>query len=116
MVPFGDITPINPMFLARLKAGWHEFLSNQLAVGIITLGFFGIGSTFGWKAFVALRHGLHLNDVVTWYGRGNGNMYQYYLSTLIIYSACWLLGGLGLLLTAWMHNRFRSNLKQSIRR
>ena len=95
-----------------MKSGWHEFLGDWFYVGIVALGLFGMGSTFGWKAVVAFRHGLHLNDIVTWYGRGNGNMFQYYLSTLIIYSACWFATCLGLLLIAWVYNKPGSAPKQ----
>ncbi len=79
---------------------------------VLALSFWGLGSTFDVRAFLALRHGLHLNGVVTWYGRGDGNVQQYYLSTLIIYSLLWCLGGLGLLLAGWIHNRPRSASQQ----
>ena len=91
--------------LTRLKSSLHDFLSSWLCVGVVAFAFFGMGTTFGWRAFVAVRQNFQLDDVVTWYGRGNGNIYQYYLSTLIVYSLLWLAGGLVLLLSSWVCNR-----------
>ena len=72
---------IQTMFLMRLKSNLQEFFSNWLYVWVFAAGFFAFGISFGWKAFIALKHNVGLNEVVAWYGRGNGNIQQYYLST-----------------------------------
>ena len=95
------------MFLTRLKSNIQEFLSNWLYVWVVAVGFFALASLFGWKAYIALEHNVGFNDVVTWYGRGNGNIQQYYLSELIIYSILWFLAGMGVLLGGWIYNRSR---------
>ncbi len=100
------------MYLQRLKSNAKEFLSNWLYIGLFAACFFAMGSLFGWKAYVALKHNIGLNEVVTWYGGRNGHILQYYLSTLIVYSILWLLAGAGLLLAGWIHNRLRPGLKQ----
>ena len=95
------------MMLTQFKSSLQEFLSNWFYVWLIAVGFFAMESLFGWKACVALKHNVGLNEVVTWYGRGNGNIIQYYLSTLIIFSILWFLGGVGLILAGWIYNRSR---------
>lgn len=101
--------------MTRFKSNLQEFFGNWLYVGLIAAGFFAMGISFGWKAFVAFKHNVGMNEVVTWYGRGNGNIIQYYLSTLIIVSILWLLGGLGLILAGWVCHRLRSaSRRQSV--
>ena len=100
------------MFITRIKSSLHEFLSDWSYVWAFAILCFAMSTTFGWKAIVALRHNLQLNDVVVWYGRGNGNIQQYYLSTLIVYSLLWLSGGLILLLSARIYSRTLRKNKQ----
>lgn len=93
------------MILAQMKLNFYSFLSDWLCVLVVAAGFFLMGATFGGRAIVGLQHNLQLGDVVTWYGRGNGSIQQYYLSTLIIYSTLWLLGGVVILFAKWLYNR-----------
>jgi len=95
------------MFLTHLKSNLSKFLGNRLFVWVIAISFFAYAFAFGWRAYIALKHNVGLNEVVTWYGRGYGNLQQYHLSTLIFYSSLWFLGGLGLLLASWIYNRRR---------
>jgi len=92
------------MFLTRLKSNLSEFLGNWLSVWVIAISFFAYAFAFGWRAYIAFMHNVGLNEIVTWYGRGYGNLQQYYLSTLICYSSLWFLGGIGLLLASWIYN------------
>ena len=88
-----------------MKNSLHSLLEDWLYVWVLASLCFAMGLTFGGRAVIALRHNLQLNDVVTWYGRGNGSIQQYYLSTLITYSLLWIAGGGICLLAGWVYNR-----------
>lgn len=95
-----------------MKINLHSLLENWLYIWVLALCCFGMGLTFGGRAVVALRHNLRPSDVVVWYGRGNGSIQQYYLSTLIAYSIFWIAGGVICLLAGWVYSR--KKLKQKL--
>lgn len=93
------------MLLKRLQTRAGELLGNWEGVGVLAAGLFAIGLTYGWKADMAHRQGVGLHGIVAWYGKGYGNLIQYELSTLIIISLAWILGGMVLLAAAWLYQR-----------
>lgn len=93
------------MLLNRLRTRAGKLLSNWEGVWLIAAGLFAIGLMYGWKSYVAHRQGIGLHGIVTWYGRGYGNLIQYELASLILVSLAWLLGGVVLLAAAWLYHR-----------
>ncbi len=93
------------MLLKRLQTRAGKLLGNWEEVGLLAAGLFAIGLMYGWKAYVAHRQGVGLRGTVAWYGKGYGNLIQYELSTLIIISLAWILGGMVLLAAAWLYQR-----------
>ena len=93
-----------------MKNSLYSLLEDWLHVWVCASLCFVMGAFFGVRAIIAWHHNLRLNDVITWYGRGNGNIQQYYLSTLIVYSILWIAGGLTCLIAGWVYNRKRSGI------
>lgn len=93
------------MLLKWLKPQLGRLLGNWDNIGLLAFALFAIGLTSGWKAYAAHRQGVGLHGIVAWYGKGYGNLIQYELSTLIIISLAWILGGMALLAAAWLYQR-----------